>query len=163
MPFFSDASNTYKSKKSWKNFKFLLVLGFEQKMASEIKIVRSLIYQYAKIHSCPILWRAAENDLLREANAKTSEPTSFWRTNGVLFQSVICLRKWRHTIKSKSRKKWRKIHLYFHVYLKIIVWIFHFITVFRKHRFFLWQRNGVMQHVKSCLLTFCFANRSTGT
>ena len=81
--------------------------------------------------------RAPKNDLLMEANAKTSEPTSFWRTNSWLFQSVICIRKWRHTMKRKSRTKWRKIHLYFHVYLKIIVWIFHFITVFRKHRFFL--------------------------
>ena len=81
--------------------------------------------------------RAPKNDLLMEANAKTSEPTSFWRTNSWLFQSVICIWKWRHTMKRKSRTKWRKIHLYFHVYLKIIVWIFHFITVFRKHRFFL--------------------------
>ena len=80
--------------------------------------------------------RAPKNDLLMEANAKTSEPTSFWRTNSWLFQSVICVRKWRHTMKRKSRTKWRKIHLYFHVYLKIIVWIFHFITVFRKHTSF---------------------------
>ena len=66
--FFPDASNTYKSKKSWKNFTFLLVLDFEQKMASEIKIVRSLIYQYAKIHSCPILWRAAANKNITSTN-----------------------------------------------------------------------------------------------
>jgi len=37
-------------------------------MASEIKIVRSLIYQYAKIHSCPILWRAAANKNITSTN-----------------------------------------------------------------------------------------------